>query len=97
MILLSLPVSIGFVQLSTYFYKDELFYLYPLGVALLNIFLGLLSVHLVSEAHRMTNGRLGNFQEYIYYVTGDRSLIITIGLQYFLCLISMAIFCYTAI
>ena len=93
LILLAVALGIGYLETSGFYMEHPIFFLYPIITAVMNTVFGLISVHMLIEVYRFTEGRLGSLQEIAYYFTGDRSIIMMIGVQYGLFCLVMAAYC----
>ena len=79
LILISVAVGIGYVQVSSFYIRDPWFYIYPTLTCIFNLLFGYLSVYLLLDAKALKE-QLGSFQELAYYFTSDRAWIMLIGL-----------------
>lgn len=93
LILLAVALGVGYLETSGFYMEYPIFFLFPINATIANIVFGLISVHMLIEVYRFTEGRLGSLQEVAYYFTGDRSLIMMIGVQYGIFCLAMAAYC----
>jgi len=91
-ILISITLSYGYIQISSFYINNPSFYIIPILTCILNAVFGYISIYMLIDA-RSLQDRLGSFQEMAFYFTEDRALIMVIGFQYGLFCLMLCSYC----